>query len=551
MSKILGIEIGVSRIRICEEDYKTKNPKVYRAVNIKTPDGVVHDGMLDVNEQLITAIKTALTENKIKTKQIIFSMNSTKIANREIVIPFVKENKVKDLIQANVSDYFPVDLQQYEIGHNIISTVENENGTKQYKVLVLAAPKAMVAGYFELAEALGCNVVSMDYSGNSIYQFVRRQCDTGVQMVVKVDENTTIVTVLQDQVVVLQRTVTYGVEDAVSTMMEMDEFGRPSYDEAVRSFKDKNCMNEEISQSLSYLVSGIARIVDYYTRNNGMPVEKAYLTGLGGDFQGLLELISNALELPLETLTGIKGLPLDKFFKEESFGEFLTCIGAAIAPIGFMGEKEKNKKSMELLPNEKDRFRAAVLVAVGGFVIATGLGVGSYLNLKSAKDENTSLNNRITELAEAENIYKEYLQQKYSFDKLAFFQGNTMTLNEDLVAFIEEMESKMPSSLNVQSFSADLNGVSMSVSVADKKDAAKLIQQFRSFESIGAVEVTSLTDTGAVMDGEVLEQEPKVSFVVTAVYKGGLLESIQPPEVPELTESSSDAAADADEDILE
>lgn len=550
MPKILGIEIGASRIRICEEDYKTKNPKVYRTVNIKTPDGVVHDGMLDVNEQLVTTIKTALTENKIKTKQIIFSMNSTKIANREIVIPFVKENKVKDLIQANVSDYFPVDLQQYEIGHSIISTIENENGTKQYKVLVLAAPKAMVASYFDLAKALGCNIVAMDYSGNSIYQIVRRQCDTGVQMVVKVDENSTIVTVLQDHVVALQRTVTYGVEDAVSTMMEMDEFRRPSYDEAVRNFKDRNCINEEISQSLSYLVSGIARIVDYYTRNNGMPIEKAYLSGLGGDFQGLAELISSALELPLERLEGIKGLPLDKYFKEESFGEFLTCIGASIAPIGFMGEKEKDKKSMELLPNEKDRFRAAILVAVGGFVIAAGLGAGSYLNLKSAKDENTKLNNRITELAEAENIYKEYLQQKYTFEKLAFFQGNTMTLNEDLVAFIEEMEQKMPSSLNVQSLSANLDGVSMSVSVADKKDAAKLIQQFRTFESVAAVEVTSLTDTGAVMDGEVLEEEPKVSFVVTAIYKGGLLPPVAQPVVPDLNESSSDTAG-ADEDILE
>ncbi|MBD5526492.1 MAG: pilus assembly protein PilM [Lachnospiraceae bacterium] len=551
MPKILGIEIGASKIRICEEDYKTKNPKVYRSISIKTPQGTVNDGILDVNEELVNTIKTALTENKIKTKQIIFSMSSTKIANREIVIPFVKENKVKELIQANVSDYFPVDLQQYEVGHSIISTLENENGTKQYKVLVFAVPKAMVASYLQLAQALGCNVVALDYSGNSIYQIIRKHCDTGVQMVVKVDESSTMVTILQDQAIVLQRTVAYGVEDAIFAMMEMPDFSKPDYEEAVRTFKNSDCMNDELAQSLSYLVSGISRVVDYFSRNNGAVIEKSYLTGLGGDFKGLAELISNAIEIPLEPLREIKGLQLEKFFKEESFGEFLTCIGASMAPIGFMSEKEKEKKSFELLPDEKDRFKVAILFSVAAFIIAIVLGVTSYLSLKSARDENTRLNNRITELAEAETIYKEYLQQKYTYDKLTFFRSNTVTLNNDLVAFIEEMQQKMPASLNVKSFNADLNGVSLSVTVADKKEAAKLVQEFRTFESVAGVEIAGMTDSGAVMDGEVIEEEPKVSFVIQVIYKGGLNEPTPLPAILDPSVDSDDAAAGADEETLE
>ncbi len=549
MPKILGIEISASKIRICEEDYKTKNPKVYRSVSIKTPQATVTDGMLRVDEKLIGTIKTALQENRIKTKQIIFSVNSTKIANREVVIPFVKENKVKDLIKANASDYFPVDLEQYEIGHSIVSTLENENGSKQYKVLVYAVPKTMVAGYYQLAQALGCNVVSLDYSGNSIYQILRRHCDTGVQMVVKVDESSTIVTILQDQAVALQRTVAYGVEDAIFAMMEMEEFQKPDYEEAVRNFKERECLNDELTQSLSYLVSGIARVVDYFSRNNGAVIEKAYLSGFGGDFNGLSELVSNALEIPLEPLREIKGLHIEKYFKDKSFGEFLTCIGASLAPIGFMGEKDKDKKSMELLPDEKDRLKVAILFAVAAFIGAGVLAGISYINLKTAQDENTRLNNRITELAEAEDIYKEYLQQKYTFEKLTFFESNTVTLNNDLVSFIEEMQHKMPASLNVLAFNADINGVSLSVTVADKKEAAKLIQEFRTFESVGGVEVTSMNDSGAVMDGQVQEEEPKVSFTIQVLYKGGASAPTPAPVVPELTESTDSSSSD--EEILE
>lgn len=548
MPKILGIEIGASRIRICEEDYKTKNPKVYRSISIKTPQGAVTDGVLDVREELVSAIKEALVENKIKTKQIIFTMNSTKIASREVVIPFVKENKVKDLITANVSDYFPVDLEQYEVGHNIIGVVEGENGAKQYKVLVLAVPLMIIEGYFQLADALKCSVVALDYSGNSIYQIVRRHCDTGVQMVVKVDENSTMVTVLQNQEVVLQRTVPYGAEDAAVAMMDMAEYNRPDYDEAVRTLRERNCMEDEtISQSLSYLVSGISRVVDYFSRNNNVPIEKAYLSGFGGSFQGLADVISRAMEIPMEPLTGIKGLQIEKYFKGEDFGEFLNCIGAAIAPIGFMGLKEKDKQSMSILPDEKSMFVVSILFAVACCVGAAAVGVLPYLALQSAKDENARLERRITELEDAETVYKEYLQQRYTYEKLMYFESTTITYNELLVDFIKEMEQKMPSSLNVRSFVASVDGVSMSVTVSDKKEAAKLIQQFRTFETVGAVEVTGMTDSGAVMDGEVLEEEPMVSFTISVMYRGN--ENAAPPQAPD--PSQSDSNDNSDDDILE
>ena len=211
MSKVLGIEIGASKIRICEADYKSKNPKVYQSISIKTPEGVVNDGEIFLNEQLISVMKDALQIHKIKTKQIVFSMNSTKIASREIVIPFVKENKIGDLIKANASDYFPVDLEQYELGHTVLDTMENEKGVKQYKVLVLAAPKMMIQSYYQLAGAIGCTVAAMDYSGNSIYQAVRNHCGTGVEMVIKVDENSTLVTILENQAICCHLVLTDGI----------------------------------------------------------------------------------------------------------------------------------------------------------------------------------------------------------------------------------------------------------------------------------------------------------------------------------------------------
>ncbi len=537
MAKVLGIEIGASKIRICEADYKAKNPKVYQSISIKTPEGVVNDGEIFLNDQLITVMRDALQIHKIRTKQIVFSMNSTKIASREIVIPFVKENKIGDLIRANASDYFPVDLEQYELGHTILATMENEKGDKQYKVLVLAAPKMMIEGYYQLANAMGCSVAAMDYSGNSIYQAVRNHCGTGVEMVIKVDENSTLITILDNQAISMQRTVAYGVEDAVFTVMNIAALGRQDYDGAVALMREQNVLQEEIEQSLSYLVGGISRVVDYYSRSGGAPIEKAYLTGMGEDFLGLAELISKNIDVVLSPLTEMAGLQLDKYFKDASFGEYITCIGAAIAPIGFVGEKESKKGSMDVLPKSQDMDKIAMLVMAGGILIAAVLILTSTLSLQSAQKENKRLKTRIEELQPAKLIQEQYLQQKYTYDKLNYFYNSTITPNEELVEFIEEMEEKMPSSLNVQSFAADLEGVTISLTVSDKSEAAKLIQQFRSFESVGSVAVSSITDSGAVMEGEPLEEEPKVSFSITVSYKGNDAEA---PQTTETTETQAE-----------
>ena len=124
MAKVLSIEIGPSLTRLCEVDYKEKNPKVYKWATIQTPQDTLKDDIVEVNEALVSAIKGVLREKHMHAKKLVFAMNSTKIASREVVIPFVKENKVGDIILANASDFFPVDLEQYELGYSIIGAFD-------------------------------------------------------------------------------------------------------------------------------------------------------------------------------------------------------------------------------------------------------------------------------------------------------------------------------------------------------------------------------------------------------------------------------------------
>ena len=239
-NRVLSIEIGNSFTKICEMDYKVKKPKVYKVLTVETPEGIVVDGMLQPTQEYADHLVNALGTNGIRTKKVLFTISSTRVASREVQIPNVKANKIEALVKTNASDYFPVDLTQYEIGHYLAGGLA-ENG--KLRVMALAVPKALLNSYYQLAQMCGWEVECFDYSSNSLYQILRDEKSEKVTMVIKIDENSTIVTVLSAGKVLLQRTVAYGVQDAIDTMIASGAYAVNDPMSAVERFQKKTCLN--------------------------------------------------------------------------------------------------------------------------------------------------------------------------------------------------------------------------------------------------------------------------------------------------------------------
>lgn len=524
MARVLCIEIGYSLMKICEMDYKNKNPRIYKTISIETPKEVLLDGEITVTPKLVETLKETLSSNKIRTRQAIFSITSTKIASREIYIPVVKENKIETLIKTNSTDYFPIDLELYEVGHIVLGTVEREKIGQQYKVMVLAVPKMILEGYTQLAKAIDLNIYALDYSGNSIYQVVKKRSEAEVEMVIKVDEKTTIITILNQRSIVLQRTIAYGVDDGIEILKNQEKYLNLSYGELLQLIKNTKCLEgpqNPVVEGLNYLVSGISRVVDYYhSKHSNQGIQKVSITGLGASFRGLETIIGSKLELPVNILVKAQEIIFDKNSEEADFNQYISCIGAGIAPLFLLNDKMGKQKEQKQKARHFELGRFAVAMALLGTIISSVLiGISSF-KYSNIMKEQKQLQGKIYELEGVEQVYIEYLQEQYRQNKFTYLYNNTVKPNENLVEFIQEMEIKMPSSLAVVSFTSNESGVNISLSVERKDEAAKLIQQFRSFQSINVTRVSEITDSGAVLMGGIEPEQPRVSFNVSMSYKG-------------------------------
>ena len=101
--KVLSIEIGYLFTRVCEVDYKSKTPKVYKRFTVPTLQGVMNDGTIEPDSHYMEGLRSGLREFGIKSKQVVFTLASTKIATREVVVPYVKENRIGTMVKANAS----------------------------------------------------------------------------------------------------------------------------------------------------------------------------------------------------------------------------------------------------------------------------------------------------------------------------------------------------------------------------------------------------------------------------------------------------------------
>ena len=540
-NRVLSIEISNSFTKICEIDYKVKKPKVYKVLTVETPEGVVVDGMLQPTQEYADHLVNALGTNGIHTKRVIFTISSTRVASREVQIPNVKANKIEALVKTNANDYFPVDLTQYEIGHYLAGGLTEEG---KLRVMALAVPKALLDSYYQLTQMCGWEVECFDYSSNSLYQILRDEKSEKVTMMIKIDENNTIVTVLSAGKVLLQRTVAYGVQDAIETMIASGAYAVNDPMSAVERFQKKTCLNrvlhqgdklweenagrwededagnvevtaarQKITSTLEPLIVGINRVIDFYdSRNSDTPIERTYVTGLGGSFSGMSKLFTNCLERKVHTLSDMEDkIGMSKAIRSTRPAAYISCLGAVLAPVGLIDKSQQKAKGMTVVSGTNYTF-VSVAVLVLGVILSIAMAVTSLTRYFGTVAENVALQARVEELQPAQTVYNEYLSTAAQYDKYKYLYEYTENPNENLVEFINELEQILPSSFWTNSFSSDMEGISMSVTVEGKAAAARTILNIRNMESIEDVQISNITDTQNELG------ESAVTFSITGTY---------------------------------
>lgn len=549
MAKILNVQIGESWIRVGVASANNKNGNAGKLFRFLLPGNMVDDGYVQNSAMVGELLKKELSKNNLASvKKAIFTVFSSKIITRETMVPFMKQSLLQGMLETNATEYFPIDISDYILSYQILG-IETHESMKQYRLLMYASPKSLAASCQAVAKAAGIEAVKLDYLGNSVFQACAAVNKQNLHMNILVEEYNTIVTIVENGKMALQRNVTQGLDGAFEAAGRHAVLSEGAdKDKLLEIFRSKLCIRnrkndfftedkfenacDDVTDSLQYLCGNISRILDYYvSRNQEAIFSSVTLAGLGAECRGLAELLSEELSLEV-TLASILPAGSAKqvvFEQDEPEAAYFAVIGSSIAPVDL---KEKTEPKMRFKPTGESLKGAFIIlwVALGVSVALSATGI--IYNV-SQKMEQKKLETQIASLQPVQELYDKYVKFKKEHEDFLNMYEYTKTPNEDLLKLVEEMEDKLPSGSMVSALNVTGTTVSMSMSAGSKEEASKTLMQLRTFESLTNVQSLGLTE----------DENGKVTYEITAFYANPA-KTDQPPadgQVPLEGEAQTEA----------
>lgn len=507
--KILSILVEEKTTLIVHMDYSTSAPMIYHCISVTTPSGTVEDGMITDAFALGRRLKSVCADHGIRTKDVVFTLASSKIANRVVTIPYVTKAKVQSLIHAKTAEYFPIDVEKYTFAY---ASKGKENVTENGNTLdylVFAAPNDLLKSYYSLAEAMKVNIVALDCDGNSVYQLMKRQVQNKVVMSVHVSRLGTLVNIMSNDELLLQRAIPYGIGTLTDTMMADRSFQVKDYNEAynlltthqviLHNFEpvDENAdmstkKRAEVTETLAYLVSNINRIVEYYnTKFKDQPIAEILCTGAGASIVGIHELFNESLDIHTSTPKNFVGIKLSKKISmNRNILKYVSCFGATIDPVRFV--------TREIIEKEEVRSSAfgTAIVFAASIVLCVALAGISIFPLIGVKDEQNLLQAKEARLKPIEDRYEQLLQFESWYVLYTLVNDFVDMPNNELHSITDEIARKCPSGFKINSITTTNADVVINATSSDKlASVSALKMKLDTIEKIKNVKISSINQT--------------------------------------------------------
>ena len=503
-SRILTIEVGNEFIKICEMQQTKGTVMVHHAISVQTPPDAVEDGFIRDVSKVAETIRNAMTEDQIVANEVTFILNSSRVASKEVILPLVKRDKIQELVNMNASEYFPVNIDDYVLSYTVLEEKKTKEEQKS-RILVFAAPELMVQSYFDLAGILGMKVKAVDYAGNSTLQLIKIQIDEKPTLVVQLGMDTTIVSVMSDNILQLQRTIPYGESLLLNSVMESRNVKAKVALELLASaqiVKD-SLDRDETTGSLKYLISNVNRVIEYYSgRNQDAPLQKIVIIGEGADVLGMDVLFANETSLPTERLTVLKRVESYNRIKISTsvLKQYMSNVGASLDPIHLQPKAAQTvtKQSGSGLGVNTAIFGVVALGLVAAAVVIAVLPMNKY---NSKKDEKKKIEKEITELEPIEGIYTKYYQAMDALTDMNTFYVSTIDGSEWALDMFKFFELEMPKNARFETVSVVSGTVNIQGLTLEKYEIAGLLDSLDKNENLANVSTTNYSvnpETGRI-----------------------------------------------------
>lgn len=511
--RVLSIETGDWWTKVVLTEPYKRSPQIENMFYFRTPERAVEDGFIRDRDKFLNALKEELAKHHVSEKDVIFTINSTKVITREISIPSVKDKLIPGIVEVQAPEHFPMDISGYTITYQKMGEFADEENKKQLKLALIAVPDTLLSNYMALAKSGGFSIEAFEYIGNSVVSFAKAHYNTN-SLMVQLEENATIVSIIVNKRLAFQRVVPNGYGNTLNVVMDHSVLNVGSIPEAYHFLTTHNLAYKrpkvgdlsteadqrrqkaleeayaDVSEALSYHVRVAITALEYYrsqSRKDFFGVMR--LVGDGARIAGIKKLFTDEIPLELSEEDVLTNVHLSKNVAKDEVSDvdFSSTIGAVIAPLNI------KPKEMTAKESRKSTMKVAYLGFAGALAVSAALVTMGALRYLTAADEHDYLTRRIQELAYIQKIYDENEAAKAQAREFAAFDSISHTNNEMLSELIDYLEKQLPSTVSVQSLNIDNDAITLNLTSLNDITVAQMLLNLQEIPILGQVRIPSMS----------------------------------------------------------
>lgn len=305
--KILGLDIGSSSIKVAELDVSRSGAVLQSFSLIQTPAQAVGAGEITDIGAVQMAIQSLVNEIKTKRKLVCTGLWGTAVIVKKITIPRMDKKVVKAQLRFEAEQYIPFDINNVSLAHHILPTSQSVD---TMDILLVAAQNELVSQYSQVISNAGLKISVIDVSGFALanaFEMNYGKFRNEIIGVMNFGANVTNFVVIQGGEVIFCRDIPIGGANFTNEISK----GMGVTLQEAEVLKISSLNKKEIPEEISNIVNATNEMITDEIRNsleflsasnNGVVPQKCYFTGGSAYTLGLIEHMSQSVEIPFEEM---------------------------------------------------------------------------------------------------------------------------------------------------------------------------------------------------------------------------------------------------------
>jgi len=372
---MLAIDFGARSIKAVQLSRTGNGFRLDNFGLVLTPhESILHGEIKDANAVTL-ALEKMLRKKGINERKGIIAITGQKVVVREITTPLMNEKELIDGLQWEAPKYVPYDLKESLLDAKKIEELEDKEGGKMMKVLLVAAPKSLVTQQAEVLKNTRIQPKIVDIVSNAqIRAFesyltpVSSNKEDGNQMdiIVSMGASTTEITLIEGNRLKFTRTILKGGNDINKMIekkmeisfseaeilkrrvglslpdetVEKDETGEIPEEKVKKKAeepKDEDLPNKEeiselISSGVHSIFNEIRKSLNYYkTQYQKVTYRSIILTGGMAAMPNVGQLLKQQFGITVIMANPLKGIVVNEGnVNMENLDKYKRCLSTAI-----------------------------------------------------------------------------------------------------------------------------------------------------------------------------------------------------------------------------